>query len=74
MSHGHISSSIKNGDILRLIKKISVLRVTGRKILVWVGTHNFFSGKKYNFMHFELSKCIKLYFSRKLEKNSRFHQ
>ena len=49
------------------LKKISVFRVTGLKILGRVGTHIFliiyFSGIKYNFMHFErqfcLSKCIK---------------
>ena len=34
-------------------KKISVFRVMGLKILGRVGTHIFFSGKKYNFMHFE---------------------
>ena len=38
--------SIKNGDILSLNKKISVFRVTGRKILVLVGTHIFFFRKK----------------------------
>ena len=38
-------------------KEISVFRVTGLKILGRVGIHiflnSFFSGKKYNFMHFE---------------------
>ena len=40
-------------DLLRPNKKISVFRVTDLKILGRVGTHNFFSGKKYNFMRFE---------------------
>ena len=64
-----------------------VFRVTGLKILDRAGTQKsqiFFkknSGKKQTFFYafwkaFCLSKCIKLYlfFSRKLEKNSRFHQ
>ena len=37
-------------------KKISVFRVTGLNILGRIGTHIFFtyfSGKNYNFMHFE---------------------
>ena len=44
--------------IIRPNKKISVFRVTGLNSLGRVGTHIFFnyflySGKKYNFMHFE---------------------
>ena len=39
------------------MKKNCVFRVTGLKILGWVGIHNyliiFFSGKKYDFIHFE---------------------
>ena len=53
---------------IRPNKKISVFRVTGLKILGRVGTDNLnylFSGKKYNFMHFErqncLSKCINFF-------------
>ena len=34
--------------------KISVFPVLGLKILGWVGTHIFFTRKKYNFMHFEV--------------------
>ena len=59
-------------QLLRPNKEISVFRVTGLKILGRVGTHIFFSRKKYNFMHFErrnlLSKYIKLFFPRKPEK------
>ena len=57
--------------------KISVFRVTDLKILVGLA-HTFFSGKKYNFMHFERHLPFKMhkiiYFSRKTEKNPRFHQ
>ena len=40
---------------LRPYKKISMFQVTGLKILGRVGTHILciFSGKKYNFIHFE---------------------
>ena len=38
---------------LRQIKTISVFLETSLKILDREGTHIFFSGKKYNFMHFE---------------------
>ena len=62
-------------------KKIIVFPVTGLIILGRVGTHfflNFFSGKKiYNFMlfdrHFTLQNAKDI-FSRKPEKNSKFHQ
>ena len=66
------------------IKNKSVSSVTDLKILGRVGTLFFFKlfffleKIQFNFMHFErqfcLSKCIKLFFSRKTEKNSRFHQ
>ena len=39
--------------MIRPNKEISVFRVTGMKRLGRVGTHIFFSGKIYNFMHFE---------------------
>ena len=43
--------------VLKPNKKICAFRITGLKILDRVGTHIFliivFSGKKYNFMHFE---------------------
>ena len=43
---------LRNVSELDQIRKISVFRVTDLKILGKVGTH-FFSGKIYNFMHFE---------------------
>ena len=53
-------------------KKISVFRVTGLKILGRLGTHSFvvfFSGKNYNFMHFERHFAFQIhkiiFFSRK---------
>ena len=62
------------------IKKVSVLWVTGLKILGRVGTHIFliisFSGKKYNFIHligilpFKMHKII--FFPENLKKILRF--
>ena len=53
--------SLKKRELITLprpnTKKLSVFWVTGLKILGRIGTHIFFnylfSGKKYNFMHFE---------------------
>ena len=62
------SENLVKHNTVRPNIKISMFRVTGLKILGRVGTqfffNYFFSGKKYNFMHFEfcLSKCIKTFF------------
>ena len=61
-------------------KAKSVFRVTGLKILGWVGTHIFiFSFEKKNIIFcilkgILLSSCIQFYFFQKHEKNSRFHR
>ena len=67
-----------NSIVLRPNKKISVFRVTGLKILAHIFFFIFFSGKKYNFVHFERHFAFqnaKYYiFSIKPEKNSRLPQ
>ena len=50
-----------NVERIRPIKKICVFQVKDLKILGRVGRHislNYFSGKKYNFVHFEMRKAF----------------
>ena len=53
-----ISSREVKFIILRPNKKINVFRVTSLKFLGRLGTYNFFSRNKYNFMPFKMHKII----------------
>ena len=57
------TGKLANNHLLEIepIKKISVFWVSGLKIISRVGTHIFFSGKKYNVMHFERHLPFKMH-------------